>query len=244
MSKIDSTDLNLLPSNTSMNASQPAQNISLEKNEMFEKNLEALTLSRDNDIKNLSHGSLNNSQQQILPQHNQTQNQNQGQTQFSNVTNTNNKALDHNMINQLVNGIQQASVNGLTSLRSRDIPMNSSQISQDAQTLPNYVPSIPNNKQDYISTMTTQQDIINKYNSNRNNEQTVNTIYDELQTPILISILYFLFQLPIVKTYLFKYAPSLFNKDGNNNLFGYIFNSILFGLLYWLIINSLNYISI
>lgn len=242
MSKIDSTDLNLLPSNTSMNASQPAQNISLEKTEMFEKNLEALTLSRDNDIKNLSQGHINNSHQQMLPQHNQLQNQ-QSQIQLQ-PNMTNNTSLDHNMINQLVNGIQQASVNGLTSLRSRDIPMNASQISQDAQTLPNYVPSMPINKQDYISTMTTQQDIINKYNLNRNNEDSVNTLYDELQTPILISILYFLFQLPIVKSYLFKYAPSLFNKDGNNNLFGYIFNSILFGLLYWLIINSLNYISI
>lgn len=247
MSKIDSTDLNLLPSNTSINPSQPAQNISIEKNEMFEKNLEALTLSRENDIKQLSQGPQNHSQQQqsqLFPQHNQSQNQQQMASMQNMQNMQNNTHLDHTMINQLVNGIQQASVSGLTTLRSRDIPMNPSQISQDAQTLPNYVPQMPVNKQDYISTMTTQQDIINKYSMNRNKEETINTIYDELQTPILISILYFLFQLPVVKSYLFKYAPSLFNKDGNNNLFGYIFNSILFGLSYWIIINSLNYVSI
>jgi hypothetical protein len=246
MSKLDSTDLNLLPSGTSINHSQPAQNISLEKSEIFEKNLEALTLSRDNDLKNLSNNHHN------IQQHNQNQSQSQIQSQQmqanlqknlqqNNIVGGN--GIDHTMINQVVNGIQQASANGLTSLRTRDIPMNPSQITQDSQTLPNYVPSMPVNKQDYISTMTTQQDIINKYNSNRNKEENINTIYDELQIPILISILYFLFQLPVVKSYLFKYAPSLFNKDGNNNLFGYIFNSILFGLSYYLLLKCLNHIS-
>lgn len=243
MSKIDSTDLNLLPSSTSMNHTQPAQapNISLEKNEMFEKNLEALTLSRDNDIKNLS---INNNQQMHSNQQIQNNQQINRQQFNEQMAPSSNNGLDHTMINQIVNGIQQASANGLTTLRSRDIPMNTSQVIQDKQTLPNYVPSMPIHKQDYISKMTTHQDIINKYNTDKNKNDSINTVYDELQTPLLIAILYFLFQLPVVKSYLFKYAPSLFNKDGNNNLFGYIFNSVLFGLCYYLILNGLNYVSI
>lgn len=254
MSKLDSTELNLLPSATTMNHTQPAQapNISLEKNEMFEKNLEALTMARDNDIKNLN---MMSQQPQQQPQPQQQQQQYQAQQQYqpqqqhtNNQMNTNirnsSNGMDHTMINQIVNGIQQASASGLTALRSRDIPMNTSQINQDPETLPNYLPSMPINKKDYISNITSSQDIINKYMIDKNKNDSINTIYDELQTPILISILYFLFQLPVVKSYLFKYAPSLFNKDGNNNLFGFIFNSILFGLSYYLILNLLNYVSI
>ena len=69
------------------------------------------------------------------------------------------------------------------------------------------------------------------------------SFYNTLQIPILLSILYFIFQLPVFKKYIFMLIPSLFNKDGNQNIYGYIFYSILYGLSYIIltyIINRLN----
>ena len=57
--------------------------------------------------------------------------------------------------------------------------------------------------------------------------------------PLLVAILYFLFNLPIIRKYMYKYIPNIFNKDGNPNFIGYIVNSILFGLLYYIMNNSI-----
>ena len=45
--------------------------------------------------------------------------------------------LDQSTINQIVNSLQQASASGSTLLPSRDIPMNTNNISTDAQIQPN-----------------------------------------------------------------------------------------------------------
>jgi hypothetical protein len=244
---MDSTDLNALPSSTSMNSTQAVQNISLQKNEILEKNLESLKLSRDTDMKNIMTGPANISNMTNTQEfQNQSGNSNivgNGNGGGIGSTSINGNNLDYSVMNQVVSGIQQASINGMTTLRSRDIPMNTNELTSDINTIPNYVPKLPINQHHYISNNVTNDDIINQYNRNQNKNYSHDVIYDELQTPLLISILYFLFQLPIVKFYLFKYVPALFNKDGNNNLFGFIVNSALFGLSYYLIINSLNYIS-
>ena len=58
--------------------------------------------------------------------------------------------LDQNTISQIVNGLQQASLAGATSLPSRDIPLNTEQLTSDVQVQPNYVPQ-PTTR-DYIRT--------------------------------------------------------------------------------------------
>ena len=128
--------------------------------------------------------------------------------------------------NSMINDLQKASQSGVTTLPSRDIPMNTNTIVQDEQIKPNYVPE---NNNDYIN------DNINiKTNNNINNDNIdmLDNFYNNLQTPILLSILYFIFQLPIFQKYLIKYLPNLFGKDGNKNIYGYIFYSILFGITY------------
>ena len=77
----------------------------------------------------------------------------------------------------------------------------------------------------------------------QNRDSNLDVMYEELQIPILLAILFFMFQLPVFRTYLFKFLPSLFNKDGNPNLSGYVVNSILFALLYYIIKNTLNYFT-
>ena len=139
-------------------------------------------------------------------------------------------SLDQSTINQIVNGLQQASITGATSLPSRDIPMNTMNHSNDPQIQPNYVPT-NNQNNDYIKDYIQKDDIIYKYNQNNRN---LDETYNEIQTPLLLTVLYFLFQLPFFKNFLFTYFPVLFSNDGNFNINGYLFTSILFGLLFYI----------
>jgi hypothetical protein len=66
-------------------------------------------------------------------------------------------------------------------------------------------------------------------------------MYNEIQTPLLIAVLYFLFQLPFFKKFLFKYLPFLFSSDGNYNLNGFLLTSIAFGILFHFLIKTTTY---
>jgi hypothetical protein len=141
--------------------------------------------------------------------------------------------LDESTINQIVNGIQQAGMNGMTQLHSRDIPMNPSSISNDAQIQPNYIPPTPKQHVDYIEDHEETDDMIEKYNRNMNRNNSADEIYNELQVPILLAVLYFLFQLPFLRKLLCKYIPALFSSDGNLNFNGIVFKSVLFAITYY-----------
>ena len=141
-------------------------------------------------------------------------------------------ALDQNTINQIVSGLQYASSTGVTQLPSRDIPMTTNAITQDPAIQPNYIPP-PQKNDDYIEDDESNDDIINSYNKNANIQNSLDGLYSEIQTPLLLSILYFLFQLPIFRKYLFSFFPFLFTKDGNFNLYGFLFTSVLFGFVFY-----------
>jgi hypothetical protein len=147
---------------------------------------------------------------------------------------TPNFSLDQTTINQIVNGLQQASATGATQLPSRDIPMTSTNIMNDPQIQPNYVPTHERNI-DYIKNYEDSSDMIDNYNKNNQYNNSIDDMYNEIQTPLLMAVLYFLFQLPFFKKFLFGYFPILFSKDGNLNLYGFSFNSVLFGMLFYLI---------
>lgn len=140
-----------------------------------------------------------------------------------------------NMMNELVNGLQRASASGMTNLSSRDIPMNTIGMMSDAQVRPNYVPQ-QNAKEevdDYINRH--EKDAMNEeaYLKQVNREDSMENIYKLIQIPLLVSILYFAFQLPVFRKYVLKYIPSLFNSDGNYNISGLVFVSVLFGSSYF-----------
>ena len=111
-----------------------------------------------------------------------------------------------NVMNELVNGLQRASASGMTNLPSRDIPMNTMDMMSDAQVKPNYVPQYPPKEEvdDYISQH--EKDVMNEesYNSRVNKVDTMENIYKLIQVPLLVSILYFAFQLPIFRKYILK----------------------------------------
>jgi hypothetical protein len=139
------------------------------------------------------------------------------------------------VMNEFMSGLQRASVNGMTSLSSRDIPMNTMNMMGDQQVKPNYVPqpqpTHPNNN--YIEEH--EADVANevKYATEVTNNDNMENIYRLIQIPLLVGILYFAFQLPITRKYILKYLPSVFNTDGNYNISGLVFMSVLFALGYF-----------
>jgi hypothetical protein len=152
---------------------------------------------------------------------------------------TNNQlSLDQSTISQIVNGLQQASLTGATSLPSRDIPLHTDQLTQDVQIQPNYVPQ-PVIK-DYIQE---SDDDINQYYANERKQNTLDKLYDELQVPLLLAVLYFLFQLPFFKKLIYKYLPFFCHSDGNYNFNGLIFTCALFGFIYYILSNTVKQFS-
>ena len=149
-------------------------------------------------------------------------------------------------MNHFVSGIQQASAAGMTALPARDIPQSQEHLIQDQQIKPNFIPLKQQQgeiQEDYIANSKTSEDIIRENMRRQTKTDSLDSIYNELQVPILLSVLYFLFSLPLVKKNMFKYIPMIFNKDGNLNLGGYISNSVLFGLTYYAMIKFINHFA-
>jgi hypothetical protein len=160
-------------------------------------------------------------------------------TAQENITQPNSgMSLDQTTISQIVNGLQQATLSGATQLPSRDIPMNTNSLASDPQVMPNYVPQP---MQDYIRNNEQTSDMINNYNTSKQTNSSLDDMYNEIQTPLLLAVLYFLFQLPFFKKFLYSYIPFLFSNDGNLNINGYLFTSVLFGMLFHLLMKTTSY---
>ena len=157
-----------------------------------------------------------------------------GQQQPPNLQQPTN-ALDQNTINHIVSGIQQASSSGATQLPSRDMPTSTNHIAQDVQVQANYVPPPPPQHSDYIQQYEENNDIVDDYYEKQKRNASLDSMYDELQTPLLLAVLFFLFQLPFFKKYLFAYMPMLFLNDGNYNIYGFVFMSSFFAFVYYLL---------
>jgi len=134
-------------------------------------------------------------------------------------------------VNEFVTGLQRATASGMTALPIRDVPRNTESVISDEQTMPNYVPKAPH---DYIREHhENTQSFLQHHERSTNRGESIDVVYETLQVPILLAILYFTFQLPVMRKYLLMYLPSIFNKDGNHNLSGLLFISILFSCTYY-----------
>lgn len=140
----------------------------------------------------------------------------------------------HEMVNQL----QQAIQTGATTLPTKHIPIDPSKVSTDPNIKPNHIPATDNTN--YISNEMDVNDLINQDNTKNNNDKTIEYLFNELKLPLLIGLLFFLFQLPTFKKFLRTSLPFLNSKDGNNNIYGYIFNTTIFVTLFYLLNKIIN----
>jgi hypothetical protein len=130
-------------------------------------------------------------------------------------------------------------------LPSRDIPMDSLAYQQDQEIRPNYIPK-PKLTSDYIRDYEeASEERLRKHEEKKHREKAVDSIFTNIQTPILIAIVYFLFQLPIVTTLLYKYFSflAIYNADGNLNLSGLVLKSVIFGFLFFSLQSISDYVS-
>lgn len=146
--------------------------------------------------------------------------------------------LSQSTIAELVSGIQKMSNSGNTSLPSRDIPMSEAGVAVDEAVKPNYVP--PSENADYIKDYISNENILREHEKSDSATKTVEDLYDEIQTPLLAALLYFISQMPATKKYETKFIPGLFNTDGNMNLYGILFNSIVMCTILFIVKRLMN----
>lgn len=148
--------------------------------------------------------------------------------------------MDSETIHELVSGLQEATASGATSLPVRDIPRHSEN-QHDEQVQPNYVPPATNRRVRFEDEDEDYEETSNRQNKQKRKTQ---SIFDELQTPLLLAILFFLFQLPVVRLTMYKYLPALYDSAGSQlNLIGICLCSVAFGFGYTFIHKIMDYIA-
>jgi len=148
-----------------------------------------------------------------------------------------------NMANKIISGIKSAAGANMTQLPSRDVPRQPQQYTQDPRIKPNYVPPPEPEKSDYIDDHDSMQSMIEQNKKKELQNERLETIYEEIQIPIFVMILYLVFQLPIFQRFLKAQIPALFAGDGNPKLTGYLFKTIMFGIAFYLIQKGAHHLS-
>jgi hypothetical protein len=130
-------------------------------------------------------------------------------------------------------------------LPSRDIPIDTAGYLQDEQTQPNYIPPVKLTS-DYINEYEEKHSKkTQEHEQKKHRGRMIDNLLTELQTPMFVAILFFIFQMPIVNTLLYKNFSflSIYNSDGNINFYGLFLKSMMFGSAYYSLSRFTNYIS-
>jgi hypothetical protein len=115
----------------------------------------------------------------------------------------------------------------------------------DDQIVANHIPK-PKLTTDYLRDYEDKfQKLSADHQKTKHQESLITSVYDEMQIPILIGFMFFMFQMPIVNSLMYKYLAflKLYNEDGNLNLYGLIFKSAVFGLFYFAFIRATTYLA-
>ena len=147
---------------------------------------------------------------------------------------------DTKEMNALVTSIQTASAAGALQLPQRDVPQSQDHLTKDSQVRANYIPPAG---VDYIGAGPTSEDIMRQHAAKQKAYDAGDRTLDMLQMPIILSILYFAFQMPIIRKFAYDKLPFLFFKDGNPTTVGSAIASIAFAGAYTALTYGLDYIS-
>ena len=120
-------------------------------------------------------------------------------------------------------------------MMNRGVPQDTASYQQDEQVVPNYVP-MPKLTTDYLREYEEKlKSLSAEHQKAKHLESLLTSVYDEMQIPILIGVMFFMFQMPFINSLMFKYLSfmKIYNEDGNLNFYGMVFKSIVFGLVYF-----------
>lgn len=170
--------------------------------------------------------------------------QEQSRTMPSHVTLNNDTNLTLEQINMIQNTPQQK-------IPSRDIYIPKTNYTQDEVTIPNYIPpttTTHRREQDYVKEhMIDNEKKRQAKIKNKNQSEFFDRIVEIIQFPAMISILFFIFQYPLLDKLIFRRLNSetlvLYGSDGNMNIYGNAAKSLLFGICVYSIMKTVDYIS-
>lgn len=215
-----------LPNNTQQLNTNVGINIS---EKVPQTNTVSSQVQMQNVINNqMNANSLDNIQIQAQPQQQPLQQAQQSQQQLQQEMNT------------LVSNIQQASANGGTGLPSRDIPQNTTHLAIDHQVQQN---NVVNDSSDYLKHMPNLDSTLENRVRVKNIRDNKKYILEEIQIPLLVSLLFVIFQMPVSKQFFKTNFKFLYNNENNYTLKGYIFMSVIFGAAYYIGIKLLDYLD-
>jgi hypothetical protein len=143
------------------------------------------------------------------------------------------QSLDDSTISELMEQLKDA---GVTRLPSRDIPLSTQENVIDPNTVPTYVPTKRVVKFDDDGNDDDCDDVRRRVPT-----RYIENIYDEIQTPLFVGVMYFIFQLPFFKKYIFYFFPALISSDGSYNLFGFLFVSTLYSVIFYIFSKIMNH---
>lgn len=190
----------------------------------------------------------------VQPRQYQSQQQNTNFNQTHNPNNQPNQIPDHQMrgIMTAIHGGNDYDMQGQGqcqsqgqiystqqqgNLQSRDIPMSQQMLIQDEQTQPNYVPEQePNKKAKTVKFVeeANEKMKVQEENSKSTRRQVIvfDEILDAIHIPIILALLFVVFQMPSINTKLYAFMPSLFLKEGRVGVSGMAVKGVLFAGLY------------
>ena len=119
-------------------------------------------------------------------------------------------------------------------LPQRDIPTDMSDYMHDEEIKPNYIPKRKLVK-DYVEEHEiAAREKLEDYETEKKNEKSREGWFYLLHLPFFVTLLYFIFSLPVVNTVVFKrfsFLP-IYREDGNFNINGLFLKALLFGWFY------------
>lgn len=127
--------------------------------------------------------------------------------------------------------VQQSMGNALP---SRDVPIDNSGYMNDEEIQQNFVPKKEKHV-DFLLDYEQELEKQTKKDQEKHRKKMLETIYDEIQLALYVSLLFFIFQTSLFRKMLwnkFMFLP-IINNEGNLNLYGIMFKSFLFGLFFY-----------
>jgi hypothetical protein len=142
---------------------------------------------------------------------------------------------------------QQAMLQNIPQVRlpSRDIPMDQIKYQNDEEIQPNYIPK-PKLTNDYVKQYENVSDEkIRKHEKEKKQSSAIDKLLYDLQIPLLVSVLFFFFQMPMINSMFYKNFSflSIYNADGNINFYGILLKSMLFGSIFFSLQKTVNFLT-
>ena len=125
-------------------------------------------------------------------------------------------------------------------LPPRDMPKDPTIYTHDEQIQANYIPPLPpiqmNLSNEYMKKYEQEKEKEWKEHAEKKRKKSrFENIVENGQIPIFVAILFFIFHMPVINTYIFRKLSflAIYDNDGNFNTYGLLLKSVLFGIVYY-----------